>query len=167
MSGVVVWITGLPASGKSTLATRLKEKLEPGAACCILDSDELRNTLTPSPGYDERGRDDFYTTVAGLAALLAQQGLIVLVAATANRQSCRERARELAPRFLEVFVDVPVEECAERDPKGLYAAAKSGAIGNLPGVRASYEAPAAPDVVAQGGFDQAALERITELCGRG
>ena len=84
-SGTVVWITGLPASGKSTLAQRIKAKIETAAPCCVLDSDELRFALVPPPGYDDRGRDDFYATVARLAAMLARQGLVVLVAATANR----------------------------------------------------------------------------------
>jgi adenylylsulfate kinase len=157
-AGVVVWFTGRPASGKSTLAEKLRASL--AAQCqpvCLLDGDALRGLLDPAPGYDEEGRDRFYATLARLAAHLATQGLIVLVPATANRRLFRDRARSLAPRFLEVYVDVPLEECVARDPKGLYRASRGGGAATLPGVGTVYEPPERPDVVARGGHDDAAL----------
>jgi adenylylsulfate kinase len=164
---VVVWLTGLPSSGKSTLAEDAAGKLrERGRACCVLDGDAVRASLVPSPGYDDRGRDDFYATLAQLAALLARQGLAVLVPATANLRRFRERARELAPRYLEVHVATPVEECRQRDAKGLYAQSQSGELSTkLPGAEASYQPPLEPDVVATGGRDHDALARIVELVG--
>lgn len=153
MSGLVVWLTGLPSSGKSTLARATATITRGrGVATVVLDGDEVRGVLHPVATYDERGRDDFYATLAGLAASLARQGLLVLVPATANRAAFRARARELAPAFLEVFVDVPLETCAARDTKGLYARARQGDPGaaSMPGQGASYEAPTQPDFVARG-----------------
>jgi adenylylsulfate kinase len=129
----------------------------------MLDGDDVRAALRPQPGYDDASRSHFYATLMNLAAMLASQGMAVLVPATANRRSFREAARELAPRFVEVFIDTPVEVCAERDAKGLYARAKDGDIADMPGVGASYERPEAPDVVARGGEDEGAVERIIAL----
>lgn len=162
MSGAVVWFTGLPASGKSTLSGRVAAALD-GVPHCTLDSDEVRRALVPAPTYDVAGRDGFYETLARLAALLAAQGLVVLVPATAHLRRFRDAARALSPRFIEVHVDTPVEECARRDPKGLYAAADGDAASTLPGVGTPYEAPERPEVVAHDGIDEVAIERIVTL----
>src|SRR5262245_27228141 len=104
MSGVIVWFTGPASSGKSTLAERVANALEAEARPhCVLDGDAVRTALVPHPGYDVAARADFYETLTRLAVLLAGQGLIVLVPATAHRRAFRERARALAPRFVEVF----------------------------------------------------------------
>ncbi|AUX24943.1 adenylylsulfate kinase [Sorangium cellulosum] len=161
MSGGVVWITGLPSSGKSTLAGRALRALRgEGLASCLLDGDEVRDALVPRPGYDAAGRDGFYETLARLSALLARQGLVVVVPATAHRRAYRERARALAPRLVEVFVDVPPPICRERDAKGLYRAAGAGELGGLPGAGLDYEAPRAPEIVARGGEDDEAPRAI-------
>ena len=132
--GVVIWITGLPSSGKSTFAAHLREQLVTlGVASCVLDSDAVRAALVPAPGYDEIARDHFYDTLARLAALLEAQGLIVVVPATAHRRAYRDRARRRVERWIEVFVDVPPEECRARDAKGLYAASAAGRVSALPG----------------------------------
>jgi adenylylsulfate kinase len=162
--GRVVWISGLPSAGKSTLAANLSERLRAAQiACCLLDGDAVRDTLVPHPGYDEVSRGYFYETLARLAALLASQELVVLVAATAHRRAYRERARALASHFLEVWVDVPLEECRRRDAKGLYAAHAEGRLPALPGEDTAYEPPLHPDVVARGGADSEALGRLTVL----
>ena len=161
MSGAVVWLTGLPSSGKSTLAGRLVARLRAaGRPAVVLDGDEVRDALVPRPGYTPEERDSFYATLARLAALLARQQLIVLVAATGHRRVYRDRARALSPRFLEVFLEVPAEECRRRDRKGLYAQAASGTVSNLPGAGAEFEPPKAPEVVARGGEDSGALDEI-------
>ncbi len=161
-AGVVVWFTGRPSAGKSTLARRAAERLRAlGRTVALLDGDELRQALVPKPGYDAASRDAFYATLASLAALLARQGLTVLVAATAHRTAYRDRARELVPRLIEVFVDVSVEECRARDAKGLYRAQAQGAVKGVPGADTDYEEPLAPDVRAAGGHDDAS---ITALC---
>jgi adenylylsulfate kinase len=165
VTGAVVWITGLPASGKSTLAGKLATRLRAyRTPTLVLDSDDLHEVLIPRHGFDEAGRDAFYRTLAGLACLAARQGQVVIVPATANRRIWRDHARAHAPAFVEVFVATPPDECARRDPKGLYA--NAAARPRLPGVGVPYEAPAAPEVVAHGGEDARALEAIVEQLSR-
>jgi adenylylsulfate kinase len=147
-----VWLTGLPSSGKSTLAHEVARRLRARghAAVLVLDGDDVRAALRPAPGYDEAARDAFYETLAHLAALGASQGLVVLVPATANRRAFRARARALAPgRFVEVFVDTDLATCRARDAKGLYARAAHEGGGTLPGAGAGYEPPAAPEIVVR------------------
>jgi adenylylsulfate kinase len=164
--GCVVWITGLPGAGKTTLAARIAGRLRAAATpCLVLDGDEVRRALGRPAGRGARERDAHYEALARLAALAAGQGLVALVAATANLAHHRDRARALAPAYLEVHVATPLEECARRDPRRLYAAARAGAARDVPGVDAPYEAPAAPDVVASGGEDDAAAARVAALLG--
>jgi adenylylsulfate kinase len=154
---VVVWLTGLPAAGKSLLAERAAEALRArGRSAVVLDSDVVRDALGREAGRGEAERDAFYDALARLAALVAAQGVAVLVPATAHKARYRRRARELAPRFVEVYVDTPVATCRARDPKGLYARAPD----ELPGAGVTYEAPPEPDVVAHGGADDAARDAI-------
>ncbi len=157
--GAVVWVLGLPSSGKSTLARHIATRLRAGGrAVALLDGDQVRKALDPRPGYDPASRARFYGTLAHLAALLAKQGLVAVVAATANRRAFRERARALAARFVEV--------CAERDTKGLYAASRHGSVTELPGVGSDFERPEAPDVVAEGGEDAAAPDAVARILSR-
>ncbi len=164
-AGRVVWFTGLPRSGKSTLASRAQRRFErEGRRCALLDGDEVRAQVFPWLGHSEADRDRFYAALGQLAALLARQGQLVLVAATAHRAAYRSAARALAPGFIEVFVDVPPEECERRDAKGLYRQAREGALKTqVPGVSAAYERPVAPELRATGGEDDAALERLSAL----
>ncbi len=143
MSGLVVWFTGLPSSGKTTLARETLCLLRAaGEPCCLLDGDEVRECLHPAPGYGAESRTDFYKTLAALAALLSRQSLVVVVAATTHRRADRQTAREMADRrFVEVFVDTPLHICEERDAKRLYAKARAGEIENFPGVQEPYEPP--------------------------
>jgi adenylylsulfate kinase len=159
--GAVVWITGLPSAGKTTLAARLARRLrDTGRQPLVLDGDDVRALLHPRPGYDEEGREAFYETLIELATLAARQGLVAIVAATAHRRAWRDRARELAPRFVEVHVATPLAECRRRDPKRLYAdLADNGA---LPGAGTSYEPPVCPEVVAPLGDDPRAVEQIID-----
>lgn len=158
-AGVVVWLTGLPASGKTTLARRIRERAGGGV---ILDSDEVREALGAT-GYAPADRDAFYRALAALAATIARQGNLVLVAATAPRRAHREHARALAPRFVEVHVQTPLATCEQRDVKGLYARAHAGAAPALPGVGEPYEPPLAPDVTADGGHDETATDSVLRL----
>src|SRR5262245_31299255 len=142
MSGVVAWFTGLPSSGKSTLAAEVAGELRVrGIVAVVLDSDDVRASLVPPLGYDEQARAALYTTLANLATRIARQGHIVLVPATAHRRTFRDYAREHAPQFVEIFVDTPLEECRRRDAKGLYASGRA----EIPGVGVTYEPPLAPD----------------------
>lgn len=162
--GLVAWFTGLPRSGKSTLAATVAERLAAqGRRAVLLDGDELRAVLVPPPGYDAQSRDDFYRTLAQLASLLARQGHIVLVAATAHRRFYRDTARAIAPAFVEVHVAASLADCIARDRAGLYA---STAQASLPGVGVEYETPAAPDVVAAGGNDADAVAAVLAVIAR-
>jgi adenylylsulfate kinase len=159
--GVVVWFTGKPSSGKSTLARRVRDALAArGDAALLLDGDEVRAALRPKPGYDPDSRDAFYATLGNIAALLARQGAVVLVAATAHARAFRARARAAAPRFVEVSVEVSDEELARRDAKGLYRAVREGSAHGVPGADLPYEAPESPEVRAAGGKDDAAVARV-------
>jgi adenylylsulfate kinase len=160
-SGVVVWFTGLPASGKSTLAERVHDALTAAERPnVLLDGDEIRRAFVPRPGYTEEARASFYATLGKLAALIASQGHVVLVAATAQRRAWRGWARASAPKFIEVYVAATATECAERDRKGLYAAANAGVLNGLPGVGADYEEPASPSLTCAGGLDPEAVDRV-------
>jgi adenylylsulfate kinase len=167
IGGVVVWITGLPSSGKSVFAELTAERLRDGGVpCCVLDGDAVRTALVPAPGYGDAARDAFYATLARLAALLATQGMVVLVPATAHRARYRREARGLAPEFVEVYVNTDVAECTRRDAKQLYAAVRAGKASGVPGVDLKYEAPEHPDVLARGGLDNRAAAELTELVKR-
>ncbi|MDX2088401.1 MAG: adenylyl-sulfate kinase [Kofleriaceae bacterium] len=159
-TGAVIWFTGLPASGKTTLAAHVRAALT--SPSILLDSDELRVALGMS-GYSDDERAAFYRALAGLAALLARQGHLVLVAATAPRRTHRDHARTLAPRFIEVWVRVDPSTCAERDPKGLYAKARRGDAPTMPGAGERYEPPLVPDVIANGGEDTSAVDALVRL----
>jgi adenylylsulfate kinase len=174
VTGAVAWVTGLPAAGKSTFARRLRDRLRAaGVAAVVLDGDAVRAALVPAPGYDPAGRAAFYETLGNLALALAEEELVAVVAATAHARGFRDRVRarlssgaetrEGAPRFVEVLVDVPAEVCAARDPRGLWARARAGDAPELPGAALAYERPLAPEVVARGGEDDAAVEAAAAL----
>jgi adenylylsulfate kinase len=160
----VVWFTGLPASGKSTLAGHLQARLRrAGVPTCMLDGDQVRACVSPAPGYDPAGRDHLYATLGNLAVLLAGQDLITLVPATAHLRRYRDAVRARVQRFIEVHVAASAAVCAQRDVKRLYEAARRAQLQHLPGVHESYEPPLAPEVVAEGGDDRTALLRLETL----
>lgn len=157
---MIAWLTGPPASGKTTLARRVRDLLQRPSV--LLDSDELREALAMS-GYGEADRDAFYRAVGELALLLESQGVIVLVAATAAKRAYRDAVRDRASRFLEIYVQASQRDREARDVKGLYAKARAGAAPELPGAGVAYEAPRAPDLVADGGLDELAAWNLVEL----
>jgi adenylylsulfate kinase len=160
MTGAVVWFTGLPSSGKTTLAHAVERRLASVGVChCVLDGDVMRPILAPRLGYTSEDRAEFYAGLARLAAELARQGLVVLVPATANLREYRRWPRQLAPHFLEVWLTTTLAECQTRDTKGLYASA-AREPGHLPGIDVRYEEPEHAEVLAAGGDDLAAVERI-------
>lgn len=149
--GFAVWITGLPASGKSTVTKALVALLvKRGINAAVLESDVLRKIFTPKPRYDEEERRIFYASMAYVGSLLTDHGVPVIFDATANRRSYRAAARERIARFLEVYVDSPLSLCMARDPKGIYQQGKEGASASVPGLQADYEPPEYPDVVIHG-----------------
>ena len=149
--GFGIWITGLPSSGKSSVTRELVKKLEAqGTRVVVLESDEMRKILTPEPTYSPEEGDWFYCTLALLGALLPRSGVNVVFDATANKRAYRDHARALIQRFIEVYVDCPIEICRKRDPKGIYARASSGRATGVPGVQASYEPPLRPELTVDG-----------------
>ena len=145
--GFAIWLTGLPSSGKTTVAHVLSDLLaERDIVVQVLDSDELRTRLTPNPRYSPEERDWFYAMITFSAELLTANGVNCVIAATASRRAYREAARKRIDRFAEVYVDCPPAVCRERDAKGLWKQAQQGEITSLPGMNAPYEPPEAPDV---------------------
>ncbi len=150
-TGFAVWITGLPASGKSTVTAALKKELVlRGVNVAVLESDALRKVLTPQPRYDEEERNVFYGALAHVGQLLTEHGVSVIFDATANRRAYRDQARHAIARFLEAFVDCPLDICISRDPKGIYRRGREGSAAGVPGMDAVYEPPDSPDVAVRG-----------------
>ena len=149
--GVTVWLTGLPSSGKSTVARAAEADLiARGRAAYVLDGDNLRHGLNADLGFSDADRSENVRRVSCVAQLMAEAGLVVLVPVIAPFAADRDRIREeheaRGLAFLEVFVDAPLELCEQRDPKGLYARARAGEITNMTGIDSPYEAPITPDL---------------------
>jgi adenylylsulfate kinase len=146
-----VWITGLPASGKSTIAAKLVAQLTArGVDVALLESDELRKIFTPRARYDAEERDTFYRQVVYVGVLLTRHGVPVVFDATANRRLYRCWAREQIPKFVEAYVECPLTTCIARDPKGIYRQAREGKATTVPGLQSAYEAPEKPEIVLYG-----------------
>jgi bifunctional enzyme CysN/CysC len=174
-SGATVWLTGLPAAGKSTIGRAIEERLvRAGRPAYLLDGDNLRHGLNGDLGFDEQARAENVRRTAHVARLLAECGAVALVSLVSPYAADRELAATLHAAedlpFVEVFVSTPLERCEERDPKGLYARARAGELTGLTGVGAPYEPPQRPDVVlrtCEEGIDTA-VERVLEaLTARG
>src|SRR3954466_756077 len=154
--GATFWLTGLPASGKSTLAAALEAQLlRRGRAAYVLDGDNLRHGLNGDLGFSADDRAENVRRTGEVAALLADAGVVVLVALVSPYRADRAAAREIHAQrglpFLEVHVATSLEECERRDPKGLYARARAGEITGLTGVDDPYEPPEAPELVVGAG----------------
>ena len=150
----IVWFTGLSGSGKSTVANLLEKRLTAeGKHCYILDGDNVRHGLNKDLGFTETDRVENIRRVAEVAKLMADAGLIVLVSFISPFRNERRTAREIAGdvEFVEVYVNTPLEVAEKRDPKGLYAKARSGQLQNFTGISSPFEAPEHPDIVLRGG----------------
>jgi adenylyl-sulfate kinase len=151
LEGATVWFTGLPAAGKSTLAGRVEERLiDLGRRAYLLDGDNIRHGLCADLGFSRADRDENVRRVGEVARLFADSGTIALVALVSPYRAERHFVRELHERdgltFLEVFVNTPLQECTQRDPKGLYRRAQAGELQGVTGWDAPYEPPEPPQL---------------------
>ncbi|MCS7366139.1 MAG: adenylyl-sulfate kinase [archaeon GB-1867-035] len=149
--GFVVWITGLPGSGKTTIARGVAEKLrQKGLKVELLDGDEVRRWLSPEAGFTREDRTRHLIRVAHVAKLLARNGVIVIASFVSPYRDVRRKAREIVEGegipFIEVYVECSLEECIRRDPKGLYKRALRGEIKHMTGIDDPYESPENPEV---------------------
>ena len=150
--GMVIWLTGLSGSGKSSISRALEREIcTLGMYAYILDGDNVRHGLNSNLGFSPEDRVENIRRVGEVACLMADAGLIVITAFISPYRADRRRARESARKggmdFIEVFVSAPVEVCEQRDPKGLYKKARAGEIKEFTGVSAPYEAPENPECI--------------------
>jgi bifunctional enzyme CysN/CysC len=168
--GATLWLTGLPASGKTTVANAVELRLsELGRAATVLDGDLLRSGLSSDLDLSHAGRSEQSRRTAHVAALLAQAGLVAIVSLISPYAEDRRRAREIHESagltFREIWIDTPLQVCRERDPKGLYRRAGSGELHRLTGVDAPYQPPADPELCIRANEEspEAAAERVAAL----
>jgi adenylylsulfate kinase len=153
------------------LAAELARQIrENGLKVTVLESDALRKMFSVEPRYDEQERQYFYGSLAFIGRVLTDDGISVIFDATANRRAYRDRARQQITRFIEVFVDCPLDTCIRRDPKGIYRAAREGRAAHVPGLQAQYEPPESAEITIRGDRDDpadAARKVITLLVSKG
>jgi adenylylsulfate kinase len=148
--GFTVWFTGLPCSGKSTLARALEQQLRSMERQVeVLDGDEVRTRLTKGLGFSKADRDENIRRIAYVAKLLTRVGAVAIVAAVSPYREIRDEARAEIGNFVEVSVRCSLEECMRRDVKGMYAKALSGEIPNFTGISDPYEPPTRPEVTVE------------------
>jgi adenylylsulfate kinase len=149
--GFALWLTGRPASGKSSITRELAELLRArGLIVIVLESDAMRRILTPEPVYTDEERNRFYRQLTLLGEMITKNEGNVIFDATGNKRAYRDYARTRITRYLEVYVDCPLAICRERDPKGIYANAALNKAATVPGLQAPYEPPFAPEIVLDG-----------------
>jgi bifunctional enzyme CysN/CysC len=171
LRGAVVWMTGLPSSGKSTIAHDAEQALvQSGQPAYVLDGDNLRHGLNGNLGFSDEDRSENVRRTAHVAALIADSGGVALVSLVspfaADRRMARQIVEEQGIHFVEVFVNTPVEECERRDPKGLYAKARAGEIQGFTGVDGPYEPPERPELeihFGDGSVEDAVQRVLNEL----
>lgn len=146
-----VWITGRPASGKSTITAVVATALAArNIDFEVIESDALRRAVTPQPTYTDEEREMFYAAMAVMGELLARHGVAVIFDATAHRRAWRDHARQRIVRFAEVHVECAEDVCIARDPKGIYRKAREGLATSVPGVQVPYEVPVRSEVIVYG-----------------
>ena len=166
-AGATVWLTGLPASGKSTIAVALEAALlDQRRAAYLLDGDNLRHGLNGNLGFSAEDRAENVRRTGEVARLFADSGVVAVVSLVSPYEADRSRVRALHDAqglpFAEVFVDTPLEECERRDPKGLYARARAGELKGMTGIDDPYEAPRSPELHLKP-LEQPVGESVTAL----
>jgi adenylyl-sulfate kinase len=165
-AGFTVWLTGLPCSGKTTLAGALAALLDTKGVCAeLLDGDVMRRHLSPELGFSRAERDAHVARVGFLAELLNRHGVAVIAALVSPYAEARARLRRRLPRFVEVHLDCSPAACERRDTRGLYARARAGTLSGLTGVDSPYERPEQPELRLDTERRPAAecAERVLEL----
>ena len=148
MEGFTIWLTGLSGAGKSTLGLELERVLvERGLNVELLDGDEVRTNLSKGLGFSKEDRDINIRRIGYVCKLLSRNGVVAIAAAISPYQEVRREVREMIDRFVEVYMECPIEVLTERDPKGLYKKALSGEIANFTGISDPYEAPEQAEIV--------------------
>jgi len=148
MKGFTLWFTGLPSSGKSTLARKVEEiLLERGMNVEVLDGDEVRETLSKGLGFSKEDRDTNIRRIGFVAKVLSRNGVVAITAAISPYKDVRDEMRRAIGRFVEVYVQCPIDVLKERDVKGLYKKALAGEIKHFTGVDDPYEAPTRAEIV--------------------
>jgi len=171
--GVLIWLTGLPSAGKSTIAFTVEHALvQQGRLAYVLDGDNIRHGLNKNLGFSAADRSENIRRIGEVGKLFVDAGLIALASFVSPYRADRDAVRQLlaAGDFVEVYVETPVELCAQRDPKGLYQKARAGLIPNFTGVSDPYEPPLAPEIVIRTAActpEQAAAQILAELARRG
>jgi len=170
--GCVVWMTGLPSSGKSTISKVLESKLkQAGEKVEVLDGDVVRENLSKGLGFSKEDRDINIRRIGFVAHLLARNGVKVISAAISPYRAVRDEVRkEVGEDFLEVYISTPFEVCEQRDVKGLYARARAGDLKGMTGIDDPYEPPISPEIevsTTDQTPDQAADQIVKELQARG
>jgi len=148
----VIWFTGLPASGKSTLSNALECKLhEMGIRTYLLDGDNVRQGLCKDLGFSEDDRRENIRRIAEVARLFVDAGIVVITAFISPYNADRKMARQLFKQgeFIEIYTKCPLHECERRDPKGFYRRARSGNIKEFTGITSPYEEPSAQEIIIE------------------
>ena len=146
--GSVLWFTGRPSSGKSTIINSILTTLQKNGSVEVLDGDELRTWLSPEAGFSKEGRERHITRVIRISEMLSRNGILVLVSLVSPYRKIREEARKfIGDSFKEIFVKCSVETCIKRDPKGHYTKALKGEIKDMTGIQDTYEEPISPELV--------------------
>lgn len=169
--GVVIWFTGIPSSGKSTIGGEVLKRLqERNLKVENLDADEVRANLSPDLKWSKEDRDLNTKRLTYMAHLLERNGVCSIIAAVASLREFRDRARRMIDHFVEVWVNCPVEVCQERDPKGLYKRAQRGEVNDIAGLHQVYEEPLRPEVVVETHLEtleecvDKVMKKLEELC---
>ena len=168
--GCCLWFTGLPSSGKTTIAHALEKELRAaGRKVEVLDGDAIRTNLSAGAGFSKEDRLAHIRRIAYVAKLLSRNEVVTICSVISPYREMRDQARAEIPEFVEVFVKCPVEECIRRDVKGLYKKALAGEIKNMTGIQDPYEEPIAPELVIPSSEETVeasvarVVQRMTEL----
>jgi len=166
-NSLVLWFTGLSASGKSTLAHAVEDSLHKlGCNTFVLDGDNVRHGLCSDLGFSLEDREENLRRIGEVSKLMVEAGVIVLTAFISPMRKDRERVRSLFPHgdFIEIFCDAGLEVCEQRDPKGLYKRARAGEIAEFTGISSPYEPPVNPEIRCDTGSQEVA-DNVAQVLG--